>query len=748
MTVSTTRAAQIAASHFGVRGTATQLPGEVDENFLIRAGAEAYVLKISPPSVAASMLAARQFTMTRLAGAGLSYQFPKPPPNGQDIVALPEGGTATILTWVDGTSFADAGRPVDLARDIGLLAGSVVRSLEGFDHPALHYQSHWDLAAAPSTLQQLVAHVPGRGARALIEDVLDHLMVQAPKLQSIPKQIIHGDINDLNVLLIGGRVSGLIDFGDVIYSWRIAEPAIAATYAMLGQDDPLAIAAEVVAGYSEIAHVSAAEAAVIYDLIRARLAVSACVAAVRVDEGNPHHAVSVDDVWELLDRLDYVDAVAASAELVAAAGRERPPVRSTLRARRDAVLGRALSLAYSSSPSGPLHIVRGEGTFLYDTRGRRYLDCVNNVAHVGHGHPDVVAAATDQMLQLNTNTRYLHDNVVSYAERLLETLPDNLQVVYLVNSGSEANELALRMARASTGRRAMAVLDHGYHGNTSALVELSPYKFNGPGGGGRPDWVTVLPLSDPYRPTTRGTEYRATVDWLLDERAPVAGFLAESIVGCGGQVVPDSGDMRAIYDAVTERGGVRIADEIQTGFGRIGSHFWSFQLHDLEPDIVTMGKPIGNGHPLGAVAVSAQIAAAFANGMEYFNTYGGNPVSAVVGLAVLDAIEQEGLQENARKVGSYLLAELRALMSRHDAIGDVRGSGLFLGIELVSNREMKTPAPVTTKELVNYAKEHGVLLSIDGPFHNVIKIKPPLVFSLNNADRLVAVVDEALTQRD
>ncbi len=745
--MTTARAAAVAAAHFDIIGEATELPGEVDTNFRIRSGDESYVLKISPDSTTASLLAARQFAMIRLAAAGVPYQFPHPPVGGEAIVALPEGGSATMVTWVPGVPFADAGRPIELAGGIGLLAGTVVRVLEGFHHPALHRESHWNLATAPTVLRELGPHVVNPADRALIDDILDRLIVQIPKLQQLPKQVIHGDINDLNIMVVDGEIVGLIDFGDLTYSWRIAEVAIAATYTMLDQDDPLDIAAEVVAGYAQIGAVSAVEAELIYDLIRARLAVSACVAASRADQGNPHHVVSEQAVWELLERLDYVDSIAAGAELAAAAGKLRPETVHMIGDRRDAILGGALSLAYRESESGPLHIVRGEGVYLYDEWGRRYLDCVNNVAHVGHGHLDVVDAATEQMVLLNTNTRYLHDTVISYAERLLAKLPDNLEVVYLVNSGSEANELALRMARAATGRRAMAVLDHGYHGNTSAMIDLSPYKFNGPGGGGRPDWVTVLPLADPYRAGSAGAAaYGEMVKHLLDDGEPVAGLLAESIVGCGGQVVPESGDMQMVYAAVRERGGVCIADEVQTGFGRVGSHFWSFQLHELEPDIVTLGKPIGNGHPLGAVAVTRAIAEAFANGMEYFNTFGGNPVSAAVGLAVLDAIEEEELQENADKVGGFLLAELRGLMTQHPAIGDVRGHGLFLGIELVADRASKTPDAALTTAVVNHAKEHGVLLSIDGPHHNVIKIKPPMIFSMDNADKLVAAVDAALTE--
>ena len=325
-------------------------------------------------------------------------------------------------------------------------------------------------------------------------------------------------------------------------------------------------------------------------------------------------------------------------------------------------LGPSLSLSHST----PLHIVRGSGSYLFDQRGRRYLDAVNNVAHVGHSHPRVTAAAAAQMALLNTNTRYLHGEVLRYADRLATTLPDPLEVVFVVNSGSEANELGIRLIRAATGAFDMVCFDHGYHGNTSTLVDVSPYKFSGPGGAGRQPWVAVLPAPDPYRvdpfrgpPAARN--YRAAAEATLAGRAqPLAGMIAESLPGCGGQIVPDPGVLAAAYDTVRARGGLIIADEVQTGFGRVGSSFWSFELHGVVPDVVTMGKPIGNGHPLGAVVTTREIASAFDTGMEYFNTFGGNPVSAAVGNAVLDVIEEEGLQDHAARVGADLLVALRA----------------------------------------------------------------------------------------
>ena len=419
---------------------------------------------------------------------------------------------------------------------------------------------------------------------------------------------------------------------------------------------------------------------------------------------------------------------------------------------RRAHLGPSLSLSYRT----PLHIVRGEGAYLYDADGRAYLDCVNNVAHVGHAHPRVVEAGIAQMRVLNTNTRYLHENIVRYAERLTALLPDHLEVCFFTNSGSEANELALRLARQATGRPDVTTVESAYHGNTQRLIEISPYKFNGPGGAGRRDDVRVVPLPDPYRGRHRGTGPEVGAAYLeeadevlriaLASGRPAGAVIAEAIPSVAGQIVPPPGWLAGLFEAARSVRAVPVADEVQVGFGRVGSAVWAFDAQGARPDIVTMGKPIGNGHPLGAVVTTRAIADAFNNGMEYFNTFGGNPVSAAIGLAVLDVIADEGLQEHARVTGERLLAGLHELAVRHEAIGDVRGTGLFAGFELVRDRSTREPDADLATDLVNRAAERGVLLSTDGPDHNVIKIKPPMVFSSADADRLVETVDAVLSE--
>ncbi|MEM7532161.1 MAG: aminotransferase class III-fold pyridoxal phosphate-dependent enzyme [Chloroflexota bacterium] len=415
-----------------------------------------------------------------------------------------------------------------------------------------------------------------------------------------------------------------------------------------------------------------------------------------------------------------------------------------------------ISPSFSISYNRPLHMVRGWQQYLYSDTGQPYLDGVNNVCHVGHSHPEVVAAGHAQMTVLNTNTRYLHPNLVAYAQRLCAMLPDPLNVCFFVCTGSEANDLALRIARTHTGQQDVITLDAAYHGHTQALIEVSPYKFAGKGGQGAPDYVHTALMPDLYRGVYKrddpqaGQKYADHVQEIIAglqaQDKGIAAFIGESVLGCGGQVVLPDGYFEAAYAHVRAAGGVCIADEVQVGFGRVGSHFWGFETQGVVPDIVTMGKPIGNGHPIGAVVTTPELAASFANGMEYFNTFGGNPVSCAIGLAVLDAIQFEDMQENAHEVGTYLMTRLRSLMDRHPIIGDVRGLGLFIGIELVLDRETLEPAAIQASYIANRTKDYGILISTDGPLHNVLKLKPPLVWTIADADLLVDVLDQVLAE--
>ncbi len=415
-------------------------------------------------------------------------------------------------------------------------------------------------------------------------------------------------------------------------------------------------------------------------------------------------------------------------------------------------LGRNLSIAYRK----PLKIVRGKGQYLYTEDGQAYLDGVNNVCHVGHCHPRVVAAGQLQMPVLNTNTRYLHDNIIEYVERLLSKFPDPLSVCYFVCTGSEANELALRMARNFTGRKDIITVDGGYHGNTQTLIDISPYKHDGPGGRGTPAGVHKVVMPDGYRGPHKGsgadvgTSYagyvRHAIDRIQNGNDGPAAFICESMLGCGGQIVLPDNYLAEAFKHVRAAGGVCIVDEVQVGFGRVGSHMWAFETQNVVPDIVTLGKPIGNGHPLAAVITTPEIADAFDNGMEYFNTFGGNPVSCAIGMAVMDVIEQEGLQQNALVAGQRLVNGLKGLMDKHALIGDVRGLGLYVGVELVVDRSTLEPATDQADYIINRLRDHGILISTDGPLENVLKMKPPIVFSAENADDVANVLDKILQE--
>jgi 4-aminobutyrate aminotransferase-like enzyme/Ser/Thr protein kinase RdoA (MazF antagonist) len=823
------RAADAAARLWGFDASASELPSERDRNFLLTGNdGRRRVLKVARRGEDRALLEAQNALVERLvaagnAGAAARYGFPRPLPSraGRTIETVEvDSGThlTRLVEWVPGTPLAElADPPPRLLGGVGRLMGTVGRILAAAgasgrpDLAALDRPFYWDLRGGAALVREHLDRLPA-ARRGLVERRAAAAdAVVGPRADSLRIAPIHGDGNDWNVLVAAHghghgdaagepRVTGLLDFGDAVASWVAAEPAIAAAYALLGRDDLVEAAAAVVAGYHAEHPLTLPERECVWTLTGLRLAMSVTIAAIQRAQRPDDAYLSVTEkaAWEALERMEGIDDEAARERMVraafppggagagsgdpgptASAAPARGPTPGTdpdtpddpdaadLLARRRASIGPSLSISYRR----PLHIVRGWMQHLYDAEGHEYLDCVNNVAHVGHGHPRVVDALARQAAALNTNTRYLHENLVRYADALAARLPDPLEVCYFVNSGSEANELALRLARAYTGRRDAVVLDTAYHGNTSAAVDLSPYKFDGPGGAGAPEWVHVAPLPDPYRgrhrapgddPHVRDTarpdpspelaaRYVAELEAVLartQANGGPAALFAESLASCGGQVEYPAPFLAGAYAAVRAAGGVAVADEVQVGFGRVGTHFWGFETHgpDAVPDIVTLGKPIGNGHPLGAVVTTRAIAEAFDNGMEYFNTFGGNPVSCAVGLAVLDVIDDEALQTRAARVGARLELQLRMLARDHPSVGDVRGRGLFLGVELVTDRAARSPATALAREVVEAMRSRGILLSTDGPDANVIKIKPPLQFSDHDADRVATELDAVLAE--
>jgi 4-aminobutyrate aminotransferase-like enzyme/Ser/Thr protein kinase RdoA (MazF antagonist) len=782
--------ALLAEKLYGIRASATPLPSERDQNFLlVLETRENFVLKIANALEEYGLLDAQNKAMTHLATRVVFCPRIIPTLSGEHMVKIESTrGGAThfvrLVNYLPGIPLAEVSpHSPELLRDLGKKLGQLDRELAGFDHPAAHRDFHWDLANGLRVIREHGPLIADAQMRELVDQCgQDFERAVLPLLPKLRWSVIHGDANDYNVL-VGEHsehqnVVGVIDFGDMVHSYTVGDLAVAIAYVVLDRRVPIAAAAQVVAGYHEEYALIEDELDALYGLVLMRLCMSVCLAAYQQQQtpDNAYLEISQRSIRNILPRLVAIDWQTTATAFRGACGltqrtyrkratgssRGQPewggtsvplpdtPTKAETLAARKRLLGRNLSLAYKD----PVKIVRSSMQYLYDEEGREYLDAYNNVAHVGHCHPRVVKAGQEQMALLNTNTRYLHDLINRYAEHLTGTLPAPLSVCFFVNSGSEANELALRLARAHTKARDLIVLDHAYHGNTTTLIDISPYKHDAPGGQGAPSWVHTAPLADEYRGKYRRPDpliaekyAQHVVDLIVQLRergVALAGFIAESLPSVGGQIVFPTGYLGKVYEAVRGAGGVCIADEVQTGYGRIGKHFWGFESYGVRPDIVVLGKPIGNGHPIGAVITTPEIAASFDNGMEFFSTFGGNTVSCAIGLTVLEVVLEENLQRHALLVGEQMVRGLQRLMGDHEIIGDVRGSGMFLGVELVRSRDTLEPATAEADLVMNRMRDQGILLGTDGPFHNVIKIRPPMPFSTSDADRLIATLDKII----
>jgi len=764
-------ARRIVRELFGLKAEAEYLAGYSCRNFYLRdEQAREFVLKISAINETREELDLQNKAMEFLASRLPQIKFPRviPALNGKLINEV-EGRDGNkylvrLLTYIPGDVFSRLkSPPLSTWKELGSLLGLIDQALLNFHHPAARREIPWDLKNVLWSKERL-NFIPERDKRRLIDYHLTQLELRVmPEILRLRQSIIYNDANENNLIIkeadsASGRrpkIIGLIDFGDMAESYTAAEIAIALTYAMMNKDDPFAVANELLSAYHQVFPLKEEEIELLIDLILARLCISVTMSAWRKREEptNKYISVSEQPAWRLLERLLETNPEKIRRLFLKACGFE-PRIKGLRReeilVKRKNYFSAALSLAYRR----PIYLVRGALQYLYDAEGKTYLDAINNVCHLGHCHPRVVRAVSQQMSLLNTNTRYLYEPLVKYAEKLIAKLPPPLRYVFLVNSGSEANDLALRLAFNFTGGTEIIVIDGAYHGNLSSLINISPYKFDGPGGRGALPYVHKVMTPDPYRGPYKyddklaGKKYarqvKEVIERIQSQGKRVAAFVAESIMGCAGQIFFPPGYLKEAFAFVRKAGGVCIADEVQVGFGRVGDCFWGFETQGVVPDIVTLGKPIGNGHPLGAVITTEEIARAFVTGMEYFNTYGGNPVSCAAGLAVLEAIEEEGLQDNARQVGAYLKSGLKELQKRHVLIGEVRGMGLFLGVELVKDRETLEPATREASHVIDKMKDLGVLVSTDGPFRNVIKIKPPLVFNQSNADRLLEALDLSL----
>jgi 4-aminobutyrate aminotransferase-like enzyme len=710
------QAAELASELFGVSGVATALGSERDQAFLIDDGnGGGAVLKISNGGEDPAVIDLEREAVLHVARVDPQLPLARPTPAVEAW-----GHLVRLFERLQGRHWGPE-LPDDAVRDYAATHARLNLALRGFFHPAAGRHLLWDLKNAAG-LRSLLEAVADERRRRLLERVLDRYESRVlPAWPLLRAQVVHGDFNLDNILLDErGRVSGIVDFGDIVHSAQVGDFAVGLASLLRGrpEDDLFRVARIAIDGYASAAPFEPDELDVLGDLVTARLATIVAISAWRSSR-YPDNAEYIEawdaDSWALLESFDRLGADEVSWLL----GAERPTESTAELARRRAIaLGPALAgLTYRR----PAHVVRGEGVWLYEADGTRLLDAYNNVPVVGHGHPRVTEAVVRQTRLLNTHARYLYEPLVELGERLVAKMPpgSELDTVMLVNSGSEANELAWRLALASTGQRGAIVTDHAYHGVTTAIADLSPEEWPE---GYRPEHVET------FEPGAGLAEAIAAL--------AARGFgLAATFLDCGftsdGIRVPEPSELQTVREETRRAGGLFVADEVQAGHGRLGGGLWAFERYGLRPDVVTLGKPMGNGYPVAAVIARRELFEALAAETSVFSTFGGNPVAARAALAVLDVIEDERLVERAERVGARLL----------DALGElpaaaVRGVGLLVGVELETGEQ--------AEQVVDALRERGVLIGRTGRAEHVLKIRPPLVFGDEHADLLVSALSAAL----
>ena len=749
-------ARQILQEGFGVGASSLRpLAGERDQNFRAGTpGGQRFLFKISNPADDRPILEMQAAALRHIerVDPGLPVMRALPTVTGESWVEVPgpdgRNYPARLFTFLPGQVIANTALSTEAIWSHGQTAARLGRALRGFFHPAADYEILWDITHLPR-LRPLLAHLPDDLRRTQVERVLDRFeAVVAPALPGLRAQVIHGDLSLDNVLLGDDqRASGIVDFGDMTHAPLICDLAVTIADVLHGRDDAIEAAGSLIRGYVSVTPLEDEEAGLLADLVTARLATEITITAWRQGLYPGHAAYAASGEPGARAFLDAIEAMGidAAARRFREACRALPYRRSgtgDLLERRRRALPRS-PLFYDH----PVHLVRGEGVWLFDAEDRRYLDCYNNVPVVGHGHPRVVHAVTQQQRLLATHSRYLHEAIVELAEQLKATLPPELDAVMVVNSGSEANDLAWRIARAATGRSGAVVTAFAYHGLTEATHALSPEEW---ASGEQPGHVATIPAPDgyrgPYRRDQDGWDQRYAAH--LDDAAGALGghglaaLYLDPAFTADGILSPPPAYLQEAARRARVLGGLVVADEVQAGHGRSGTHLWSHQASGIEPDIVVMGKPMGNGFPVAALVVRSSLLEAVPAEVELFSTFGGNPVACTAALAVLAVIEDEGLVANAAEAGCYLREGLLTLAGRHPLIGDVRGAGLLLGVELTD--ENGEPAAAQAHRMTENLRDRGILLSATGPAGNVLKIRPPLVFQREHADFLLQALDEVL----
>jgi len=723
--------------------TLVSLEGYDSINFKVTSNTGTFVLKKYTYSEETLALLEAEDTVAKKLQTIPHLSFPKSINTIKNLpFALVDEAIFRLLPFIEGTFLAELPKAESLLISFGNALGTIDKTLSGHYNPIFAAkETVWDLKYFGNSRPYL-DDIPDAKDRNLVRYFFlqfdEHIV---PIQHTLRKSIIHNDANDWNVLITQGKVSGFIDFGDMSHTWLINELAVGLTYIMFQEEEPLPIAATVIAAYHKIVPLEIEELDALYYLIAARLCTSVCNSAhtKKQKPDSDYITVSEKPAWDLLRTWLRINPIRAKDAFRKACAYSETPKRSLEHQlnRRDKTIGTVLSLSYKR----PIQMSRSAFQYMYDTEGNTILDAYNNIMQVGHCHPRVVEAGQRTMARLNTNTRYVYEELLSYSEKLLAKFPPHLNKVFFVNSGSAASDLAIRMAKTHTKKNKVMVLEHGYHGNTQNGIDISNYKYNHKGGKGKAEYILEVPMPKVYGSgftlqSEAGKHYaELTKKLITEEHGTIAAFIAEPIVGCGGQVPLAEGYLNEVYPKIRAQGGLCISDEVQVGFGRLGSHFWGYEMYGVVPDMVILGKPMGNGHPIGAVVTTSDIAESFDNGLEFFSSFGGNPVSCAIGEAVLDAIEEDGLQAHALEVGSFLKQNLEQLKKEYPEIGDVRGSGLFLGVELMTKDG--GPNTALAQTIKNSLREHFILVSTDGPYDSVLKIKPPLYFNLENSSELL-----------
>ncbi len=755
-TLGVAEAEQLVREAYGLGVQAEVLDGERDRNFRVRvAGGDLYLLKIMAAELD-SAAACLEAVLAHLSRAAESLPVPRllADLHGRTVSRVEVGGQiylACLMQFMAGASLGAVRPSGALLREFGTTLARLDHGLRGFFHPHLAQRIAWDVRNLPALLE-LCDALPSMATRGMVMRAALDLRVRGPHLATLRSQAVHGDCHGGNVLVDGSEsaITGIVDFGDMVHAPVIFEPAVAMSDLLTHGLADVAGTGALLAAYTARQPLEETDLAAVFDVVRARHATYLLVHAWRLQHDPAGALILRESAARAADSL--ADLERAGREALEAEWRAAIPKTSSRRpeqARRARLLGSGAELFYER----PLHLVRGSGVWLFDAAERAYLDVYNNVPHVGHAHPHVVEAIARQTATLATNTRYLHSGILDYAERLTARLPSHLDTCIFVNSGSEANDVAWRIAKMVTGHTGALVLRHAYHGITDAVGAMTP-------GAGEPQdaWVATVELPqsvwdvDDVLSAEALTQAARAVDvgiaTLRSRGFELAALFMDSAMTSSGILDPPAAWAERVAARVKAAGGLVIADEVQYGLGRSGSHFWGFERRGLSragtlPDMVTLGKPIGNGFPMGVVIAPRETIEAFQARYGFFSTFGGSPVAAAAGAAVLDVLEREQLMQNAAATGAYLRARLEALTLEHpETYASVRGAGLLLGL-VVTDAAAATPKTRTRRIVNSLAADHRILVGSEGPGSDVIKLRPPMPFQRTHADQLIEALAAA-----